>query len=194
VCIPANARGQLENLCRYVARPAVATERLSRFADGRVLYRLRHRWRDGTSFVIFDPLDLVGKLAALVPPPRFNLVRYHGVLAPAARWRSRIVPQESQHRDDLDSCPARCGKQRSRGGGTKRLENLGTLHPRNYPWAELMKRVWGFDVLRCDSCGGPMRILCAVHPPEAIRKILDCLGLPSRPPPISAAVRDPVFE
>ncbi len=76
VCIPANARGQLENLCRYVARPAVATERLSRFPDGRVLYRLRHRWRDGTSYVIFDPLDLVGKLAALVPPPRFNLVAF----------------------------------------------------------------------------------------------------------------------
>lgn len=74
VCIPAKARRQLENLCRYVARPAVATERLSRFPDGRVLYQLRHRWRDGTTHVIFDSMDLIGKLAALVPPPRFNLV------------------------------------------------------------------------------------------------------------------------
>jgi len=41
-------------------------------------------------------------------------------------------------------------------------------------WAELMKRVFGFDVLRCDSCDGRMRILCAVNPPEAIKKILDC--------------------
>jgi hypothetical protein len=38
---------QLENLCRYVARPAVATERLSKLSDGRILYRLRHQWRDG---------------------------------------------------------------------------------------------------------------------------------------------------
>jgi hypothetical protein len=74
VCIPGKARRQLENLCRYVARPAVATERLSRLPDGRVLYRLRHPWRDGTSQVIFDPLDLIGKLAALVPRPRVNLV------------------------------------------------------------------------------------------------------------------------
>jgi hypothetical protein len=77
VCIPAKARSQLENLCRYVARPAVATERLSRFPDERVLYQLRHLWSDGTSHVIFDPMDLMGKLAALIPPPRFNLVRYY---------------------------------------------------------------------------------------------------------------------
>ncbi len=100
VRIPGKARRQSENLCRYVARPAVATERLSRLPDGRVLYRLRHRWRDGTEYVIFDPLDLIGKLAALVPPPRFNLVKYNGILAPAARWRSRIVPAGPQDEDN----------------------------------------------------------------------------------------------
>ena len=76
VCIPAKARRQLENLCRYVARPAVAMERLSILPDGRVSYRLRHKWRDGTTHVLFEPLELVEKLAALVPPPRFHLVRY----------------------------------------------------------------------------------------------------------------------
>ena len=186
VCIPAKARRQLEKLCRYVARPAVATERLSRLPDGRVLYRLRHRWRDGTSYMIFDPLDLIGKLAALVPPPRFNLVRYHGILAPAARWRARIVPVEPQHGDHL----------RSRLGCSegKKHESPGKIHPRNYTWAELMKRVWDFDVLKCDSCGGRMRVLCAINPPAAIKKILDCLGLPSRPPPIYPAVPgDPAY-
>jgi Putative transposase len=93
VCIPARARRQLEKLCRYAARPPVATERLSRLSDGRLLYGLRHRWRDGTTHVIFEPIELVEKLAALVPPPRFNLVRYHGVLAPRARWRRNVVPQ-----------------------------------------------------------------------------------------------------
>jgi hypothetical protein len=37
-----------------------------------------------------------------------------------------------------------------------------------------------------------MRILCAINPPEAIRKILHCLGLPSRPPPIASAILAPV--
>ncbi len=188
VCIPGKARRQLENLCRYAGRPPVATERLSQLPDGRVLYQLRHRWRDGTSYVIFDPMDLLGKLAALVPPPRFNLVRYHGILAPSARWRSRIVPVGSQDGVALRTCPDCSGKEGEKAGQGRRHENSGRGHPRNYSWAELMKRVFGFDVLKCDRCGGRMRILCAINPPEAIKKILDCLGLPSRPPPIYPAV------
>jgi hypothetical protein len=92
VAVPARDRRRLERLCRYVARPPVATERLSRMADGRLLYRLKHRWRDGTTHVVFEPGELVEKLAALVPPPRFHLVRYHGVLGPCASQRSRVVP------------------------------------------------------------------------------------------------------
>jgi len=75
-----------------VARPPLATERLEPLPDGRLLYHLRHRWRDGTTHVPFEPLELLERLAALVPPPRFNLVRYHGVLAPAATQRARVIP------------------------------------------------------------------------------------------------------
>jgi len=69
VAVPARDRGRLERLCRYVARPPVATERLSRMEDGRLLYQLKHRWRDGTTHVVFEPQELVAKLAALVPRP-----------------------------------------------------------------------------------------------------------------------------
>jgi len=92
VAVPARDRQRLERLCRYVARPPVATGRLSLQADGQLLYRLKHRWRDGTTHVLLSPQELIEKLAALVPPPRFHLVRYHGVLGPRARARHRIVP------------------------------------------------------------------------------------------------------
>ena len=59
--------------------------------------------------------------------------------------------------------------------------------PRNYSWAELMHRVWAMDVLECPRCLGQMRILAAIHPPDTIRAILECLGLPSRAPPIDRA-------
>jgi hypothetical protein len=49
------------------------------------------RWRDGTTHVVFEPDELVEKLAALVPPPRFHLVRYHGILGPCASERGRVV-------------------------------------------------------------------------------------------------------
>ena len=62
------------------------------------------------------------------------------------------------------------------------------LHARNYPWAQLMTRVFSIDVLACPRCGARMRILCAVNPPDAIRKILACLGLSTRNPPISSAM------
>jgi hypothetical protein len=107
VCIPAHDRMRLERLCRYAGRPPLATERLSLLPDGRLLYRLKRRWRDGTSHMIFEPLELVEKLAALVPPPRFNLVRHYGVLAPSAAWRSLVIP-ESDISDPLThpNCPA----------------------------------------------------------------------------------------
>ena len=89
----ANDRTRLQRLLRYAGRPPLATERLSLLPDGRLLYRLKRRWRDGTSHVIFSPLELVEKLAALVPPPRFNLVRYSGILAPSAACRSLVIPQ-----------------------------------------------------------------------------------------------------
>ena len=92
VAVPARDRRRLERLCRYGARPPVATERLSQLEDGRLLYRLKHRWRDGTTHVVFTPQELVEKLAALVPPPRFHLVRYHGILGPCASKRDRVVP------------------------------------------------------------------------------------------------------
>jgi hypothetical protein len=91
VCVPARDREQLERLCRYVARPAVASERLSLLPSGRVYYQFKKVWRDGSRGVELDPVDFVAKLAALVPRPRVNLVHYHGVFAPGARLRARVV-------------------------------------------------------------------------------------------------------
>jgi hypothetical protein len=191
VSVAARDRMGLERLCRYAGRPPVAIERLSLLPDARLLYRLKRRWRNGTTHVIFEPLVLIEKLAALVPAPRFNLVRYHGVFAPAARWRADIVPSDPPS----DSLSHR-GCRRKAGMGDI-LTEAGCLvrervrsRPRNYSWAELLHRVFSIDVLECASCGGRLRIVAAIHPPAAIRRILDCLGIPSRAPPIAAASRD----
>jgi hypothetical protein len=80
-------------LCRYAGRPPLATERLSLLPDGRLFYRLKRRRRDGTTHVIYEPLELMERLAALVHPPRFNITRYYGVLAPAATFRPRVIPE-----------------------------------------------------------------------------------------------------
>jgi len=190
VAVPQRDRHRLERLCRYAARPPLAIERLSRLADGRLLYALRHRWRDGTTHVGFEPLELLEKLAALVPPPRFNLVRYHGVLAPAARHRARVVPSGSAPVPEDGSTHADSETKLARGGRSEPEDSLPGPRTRNYTWAELMRRVFEVDVLECPACQGPMRVLAAIHSPEATRAILDCLGLPSRAPPVSPPARD----
>ncbi len=42
--------------------------------------------------VVFEPLDFMARLAALVPNPRINLTRYHGVFAPNHHWREQVTP------------------------------------------------------------------------------------------------------
>jgi hypothetical protein len=83
---------RLERLCRYACRPPVAADRLSVWLDGRLLCRLKRRWRDGTTHAIFEPLELIEKLAALVPSPRFNRRRYSVVLASSIARRPLIIP------------------------------------------------------------------------------------------------------
>jgi hypothetical protein len=122
---------------RTVARPAVSTERLSVLPDGRLLYEFRHRWRNGTKHVVFEPLEFLAKLAALVPPPRFNLVRYHGILAPAAGWRSAIVPFSVEDEDRVRHNGCREAKHHPQG----EKSHSRPCHSRNYTWAELMKPV-----------------------------------------------------
>jgi hypothetical protein len=140
----------------------VATERLSILPDGRVAYQLRHRWRNGATRVIFEPLDLIAKLAALVPPPRFNLVRYHGIFGPASRWRSQIVPFDSGETGCIHRPAGKSGK-RKKGRDEEGERTMNNGHPRNYSWSELMLRVFELDVLKCPACGGRMRILCAIY-------------------------------
>ncbi len=63
-----NQRDKLEKLCRYVARPAVAESRLKQKSDGDILLKLKKAYSDGTSHLVFSPLEFLEKLAALVPP------------------------------------------------------------------------------------------------------------------------------
>jgi hypothetical protein len=106
VRIPASERSRLERLCRYVGRPPLANERLGPLSDGRIGYRLKRPWSDGTTFVVFGRQALIEKLVALVPPPRVHQIRYHGVLASHARLRPLIVPEG----------PERCAVARQQDG------------------------------------------------------------------------------
>lgn len=85
-------RDVLERLCRYISRPAVSEKRLALTSNGKVRYELKTPYRDGTTHVFFDPLDFIARLAALVPKPRVNLTRFHGIFAPNSKHRALVTP------------------------------------------------------------------------------------------------------
>ena len=63
----------------YGARGPIALERLGALPDGRLTYQLKRPLPDGRTELVLQPTELLRKLATLVPPPRRNLVRYHGL-------------------------------------------------------------------------------------------------------------------
>ena len=107
----AHQRKELERLCRYITRPAIANERLKRDGAGNVVLQLKSAWRDGTTHIVMSPQEFMQRLAALVPRPRLHLIRFHGVLAPNAGLRAAIVPgpaqKPSEHAEQNAYAPAR---------------------------------------------------------------------------------------
>ena len=144
----AHQRSKLERLCRYITRPPVATKRLSIDDRGRVVYRYKRPFRDGSTHVVLEPLDFIARLAALVPRPRLNLTRWHGVFAPNFKHRRRIVPRRVRGKVDSDK----------------------PLAPMN--WAQRLKRVFQIDIESCPECGGCVRVIACIEDPQLIAHIL----------------------
>ena len=141
----ADDRQALEQLCRYITRPALANERVQTNAAGQVVLKLKTPWRDGSTHLVMSPLEFMQRLAALVPRPRLHLLRLvsaslrfakradprcanHGVLAPKAHLRALVVPQEPESPAQATQ-PAQCEA------------NSAHHRPVRLSWAKLLKRV-----------------------------------------------------
>lgn len=165
----AHERDKVERLCRYVSRPPVAESRLSLTSNGDIRYRLKTPYRDGTTHVIFQPLDFIARLAALVPRPRVNLIRYYGVFAPNSRFRARVTPAgRGKGSTAADEATTVADNER---------EDVATPAQR-MTWAQRLRRVfrmpqgtlsWCFapihlvDVETCPKCGGAVKIIACIE-------------------------------
>src|SRR5207253_2651826 len=156
-------------LCRYVLRPPVAQDRLELTGDGRVLVLLKGEWSDGTTHLLFEPVELLEKLAALTPRPRINLVLYHGVLAPHARWRARAVahggaearaPAEANaaEPDRVEGCPDRAPEVETRACREPATQPSGPARAVSASLATGPGRT---------SCGAPSTSTCSPVPAVA---------------------------
>ena len=164
-----------------MTRPAICLERLTVRNDGQIQYALKNPFRHGTTHILFSPLDFLSKLAALVPRPRprprHHLVRYHGVFAPNARIRQRIVPTKGKK--------AKIKKKSDKGEHKPETEAKvedELIAPLS--WAQRLKRVFNLDINLCPFCGGTLRVIADITDPDIIQKILN--HIEAQPPPINS--------
>jgi ribosomal protein S27E len=155
VGIEAEQRGKLERLCRYVSRPAVAEQRLALTERGEVHVQLKSAYRDGTTHILLEPLDFLARLAALVPPPRVHLTRYHGVFAPASALRAAITPAG-----------------RGRGARHEAATEQPLRRHAAMTWMQRLKRVFAIEIERCRRCGGRLEVIASIEAPALIERIL----------------------
>ncbi|MGQ0834785.1 MAG: transposase, partial [Gammaproteobacteria bacterium] len=167
IAIGGDESEKLERLCRYISRPSLAPARLALTAGGAVRYSLKTPYRDGTTHVLFEPLDFLARLAALVPPPRVHLTRFHGLFAPHNRLHALVTPA---------------------GRGPRASHRAPKYHAMG--WMQRLKRAFRIDIQTCVRCGGRLRIIASIEAPALIRHILDHLerrdGTGAPPPPARA--------
>jgi hypothetical protein len=77
--------------------------------EARLLYPFPKPTPDGRTEILLSPLQLLGRIARFVPPPRMHRHRYHGVLAPNARARPAVIAigrPQPEPAPPIDSAPA----------------------------------------------------------------------------------------
>jgi len=171
VRIAAADRAGRERLLRYCARPPFALDRLHQLDPERLLYASAKPGPSGNGPLLLTPLQLLDRLAALVPPPRVHRHRYFGVLAPNSPLRAAVTALAPLAAPTPPTPPP---------------EPPGTepAHRRvaRYAWALLLARIYAVFPLRCPRCGAEMRIVAFIADPSTIRDILVHLGEPPRTP------------
>ncbi len=176
-------RAGLERLLRSCARPAFALERLTQVNAERVVYRLPKPQPDGRTALSLTPLELLDRLAALIPPPRRHRHRYHGVLAPHAPLRAAVT---AYGRDaTATAAPAHAATPAASAPGARTAR---------YHWAILLARLFATFPLLCPQCGAELRLIAFVTTAEPVARILTHLGEPAEPPRLAPARGPPAWD
>ena len=131
---------------------------------------------------VLEPLDLVARLVGVVPPPRFHMLRYHGVLAAHAKARAEGVPGRAA---SAPSEPVQLGLGFEAASASEVEGESASTSERasRHPWAWLLARVFAVDVTVCPHSRGRMRLVKLATTREDISKAPAHAGLAPRPPP-----------
>ncbi len=181
VRIEAADRAGRERLLRYCARPPFALDRLRELDREHLIYDSAKPGPGGSAPQCLTPLELLDRLAALVPPPRLHRHRYFGVLAPNSPLRTAVIALAP----GATTAPPAPIAQPAAEPAHRRAAR--------YAWAMLLARIYEVFPLVCPHCGGEMRIIAFITDASTIRDILVHLGEPTTPPRIAPARGPPLW-
>jgi hypothetical protein len=177
VLVPEDDTAFALRLARYCARNPVALERLEYDAKARrVKYRSDKIEGPTAGSETVDPLEFLARLVTHIPDKHQVMTRYYG-------WYSNRTRGERE----------RLGSEGGEPPPIAERERL-TLSESRLRWAELLRRIYEVDPLRCPACSGEMRIVAFITERAVIDRILDHLrrkregAAPTRGPPATARV------
>jgi Putative transposase/Transposase zinc-binding domain len=161
LAIVADDRAARQRALRYGLRPPLSHKRLSLTPAGNVRLTLRKPLPSGRSDLIFEPVTFLRRLAASLPRPRQNMLRFHGIFAPRAAARSRLaalLPKPPAPPAPLPSLRVKLAEAQDAAAGVPLAGTRAPVPlPYRRPWAELLKRIHDHDVLRCPRCDQRLR-------------------------------------
>jgi hypothetical protein len=182
VRIEAADRAGRERLLRYCARPPFALDRLRELDPEHLVYDPPNPGPGGSAPQCLTPLELLARLAALVPPPRIHRHRYFGVLAPNAPLRTAVTA--------LAPAASIAPPARNQEPATEPARRRAA----RYAWALLLARIYEVFPLLCPLCGAEMRIIAFITDGPTVRDILAHCGEPTAPPRIAPARGPPLWN
>jgi hypothetical protein len=191
VRIEAEDRPGLERLLRYCARPVFALERLRQIDPEHLVYESLKPGPGGSVSLLMTPLELIERLATLIPPPRRHRHRYYGVLAPNAPLRAAVTALAADKVEASQSTAMTEAVQATELGATDEPAHRKAAR---YVWALLLARIYEVFPLVCPKCGGDMRIIAFINEGPVIREILGHLGEPTSAPRLAPARGPPLWE
>ncbi len=180
-------RAGLQRLLLYFLRPAVSLKKLTyKPEEGLVRYQVS-KTNGGPSYHEWPAVEFVGRMAALVPPPRRHVVRYYGALGPRSPLRGAVTEatRGGATQRELES-----GYSVTIGGKVEReVRKAGSAAKR--AWAACMKKIFEVDPVRCEKCGGGMKLVAVILDDRELDRILEHEGWPREFPKTQASRAPP---
>ena len=206
VRIEATDRHGLERLIRYCARPPFALDRLHRVGNrsDQILYLLPGPDLAGRTALRLSALELLDRLAKILPPPRIHRPRYHGVFAPNAPLRPLVTAQalennalaaQAQHPVlPLPPTPTAPPPEPASPAPGPEAPTPDTTPTRPSNWAAPLAGIYEVFPLVCPTCQEPLTFFAFLTDPAPITRILAHVGEPTSPPLTQPARGPPQTE